>query len=497
MRTRMNHSDKTHLIDYLRTRVRDCNERTALIGKLNDGKTITLNWFELGQALDAVSIWIESKYQSESKYQRMPDTSRCLGYASDNSIGSVIIALACMNLGLIEFPFDHRLTKAEMKKRWSPIGGLWVEPSMAEQYLVSGGKSSTFTSFDLNPNRPPDSPALVLWTSGTTGTPKGVTLSNQNLLGNARAKLKAVPEYPEDRRLNVLPLCHGYARTCDLGTWLISGCTLAVTLGYHGLKSLASSVAPTLLNVVPSLAKRLLTDKEVLGLDQLRLLGCGGAGLGEEDFINWSEGRGVTVIQGYGLTETSPVICSATPAETAPGVVGNFVEGWEHKISEGQLYVRGSHVMRGYWDDPHATQGKIDSEGWLATGDQVEFNPETKQVKILGRVDDVIVLNNAIKIQPQTSERRVNTIGGVCNAILINRQGLELWVDLEPTKESVENQRAEMSHQIRQLLGEKIGLQSYSIHYFSPPLEEAELTLKGTLRREQIMLNRFSNQAGS
>ena len=151
-------------------------------------------------------------------------------------------------------------------------------------------------------------PLSILWTSGTTSEPRAVLLSAAGQFANATAKLNAVPQFESEIRLTVLPLSHAYARTCDFGTWLLSGCTLAVCLGYQGMLRRLERVKPNLINAVPSMASRMLREKP-RNLNRLRLLGCGGAPLDSSDFERW-DSQGVTVIQGYGLTEAGPVICS-------------------------------------------------------------------------------------------------------------------------------------------------------------------------------------------
>jgi long-chain acyl-CoA synthetase len=323
--------------------------------------------------------------------------------------------------------------------------------------------------------------------------PQGVTLSGRNLAGNAAAKLRAVPQSPQDVRLCALPISHAYARTCDLGTWLLSGCTLVPTLGYSGLRRLSPVVVPTLINAVPGLAYRLLEDlPRVAGLDRLRLLGCGGAPISESAFGRWKD-RGVTVIQGYGLTEASPVICSATPENASPGLVGQLVDGWESDIRDGQLFVRGPHTMLGYWNNDRATSQKIDREGWLATGDLVEQDELAGQFRILGRADEVIVLDSANKIFPSTIEREVEAVAGVRHALLVYHDRLQLWFDADEEAEQVIKQA------IGELLREHADCHDCSLHRFPLPLREAsgELTAKGTIRRARIIETRFSNQAGS
>jgi long-chain acyl-CoA synthetase len=475
------------LIDAYRHHVQVRAEHTAVVVDSDDGSKREISWHELGATVDFACRRLLKQFQAD------PSLPRHLGHASDNSLADIVIALASMSLGTIEFPFDHRLDFEEIGRRWNSIGGLWVDAALRNE--LADVKT---TPIDC-PNRiepvpgDPDAPSLVLWTSGTTGTPRGVTLSSRNLAGNAAAKLKAVPQSISDRRLCVLPLSHAYARTCDFGTWLLSGCVLGPTLGYAGLKRSAIGLRPTLINVVPSIAYRMLEDETLRGLDDLRLLGCGGAAISEAAFELWRK-RGVTVIQGYGLTETSPVICSATPENATAGCVGDFVDGWESKIVDQQLFVRGPHVMHGYWDDPSATSDRIDADGWMATGDQVEIDPSHGQLRILGRVDDVIVLDSARKIHPAVVERQVERVPSVHHAMLVKREQLEIWLDHDADRDFEQIQK-EVSGLLESLPeGRRI-----SIYRFEPPLDLAggELTTKGTIRRRQIMVNRFSDQAGS
>ncbi len=393
------------------------------------GEWITSTWIDLDRIV---------RERSESFPVHCVATS-----ATNNSFEQVVDMLAIMRSGAVEVCVDHHhVTDASL----------------------------------------PANAALVLQTSGTTSTPRGVVLTHQNLLGNAAAKLSAVPQSSDDVRLTVLPLSHAYARTCDFGTWLLSGCEWAVTLGFAGLLDLASRVRPTLMNVVPSIAYRLLAEPAgAIGLERLRLLGCGGAAISSNAFEQFAT-RGVTVIQGYGLTETGPVICSATPHNATAGLVGDFVHGWQHQIRGGELFVRGPHVMHGYWGDESATRAKIDSEGWLRTGDLIERDAATGQLRILGRVDDVLVMDNGRKISPSRIEREVEQIAGVEHALLLWRGRLELWIDGTAEESSVLT-----------LLDKHPHCRSVTLSRFATPLsvERGELTVKGTIRRARIISNRF------
>jgi long-chain acyl-CoA synthetase len=455
-------------------------DRVALIVEPSENALRSITWRELSAAVAGFAAELSTQFESD------PAVGRRIGHASDNSYADVVIALASMSIGAVEVPIDHRLQGDEIDRRRKRVGGLWVEFDARKQLPAEFLYSHASTAPSRNGI---GAPSLILWTSGTTGVPQGVTLSQRNLAGNAAAKLAAVPQRRDDIRLCVLPLSHAYARTCDFGTWLLSGCTLALTLGHAGLCRLAPMIRPTLLNTVPSLAYRLLEeDPESLGLERLRLLGCGGAAISQSAFGQWKD-RGVTVIQGYGLTETAPVISSATPEDASPSLVGCLVDGWEMDLRDGQLFVRGSHAMLGYWDDERGTAEKIDADGWLATGDLVEQDASTGQLRILGRVDDVIVLDCGSKVFPSTIQREVEQIAGVGHAILVHRDRLQLWFDADEGAN-----HDEITTAIGQLLDQHRHHGEWEIHRFARPLCEAsgELTAKGTIRRAQILQNRFS-----
>jgi long-chain acyl-CoA synthetase len=207
---------------------------------------------------------------------------------------------------------------------------------------------------------------------------------------------------------------------------------LAISSGWDGWQRLAATLRPTLINTVPSIAMRMLdlppTSPE---LSRLRLVGCGGAALPAEAFerFRW---RGITVIQGYGMTETSPVICSATPENARAGFVGTPVAGWQTRVdAEGRLSVRGEGVMVGYWGDAAGTAQRC-SDGWIDTGDIVEVDPTDGQFRILGRADDRITLSNGRKLYPLPIEQRVMLVPQIRHAILIaDDRHTELWIDVQ------------------------------------------------------------------
>ncbi len=442
----------------------------------------SLTWSQLADRVAALAFAM-AQVRSESSQRIVIRLHR-------NRLSDVCVSLAAMATGSIEVPIDSRRESAHIDSVRQSIDGVWIDDDFVRAAIKKDTRADSIKYLQsLDQVEKPDQPELILWTTGTTASPKGVVLSRRNLLMNAKAKLQAVPQSVNDIRLTTLPLSHAYARTCDFGTWLLSGCMIVVSLGYTGWETIATQFPPTLANVVPSLAYRLLETRHSVALSKLRLLGVGGAPLREDAFEQFRE-RGVTIIQGYGLTETSPVICSATPTNAAAGLVGLPVADCEVELREGRLFVRGPHVMLGYWQDETATRDRIDKNGWLDTGDLAEVDEVTGQYRIIGRADDLIVLPNGNKLHPREIESVVEELSEVEHAMLVLRnESLELWLDLGNTTLD-ERVKALVQSSLSNLAKWK---RPQSVSRFVPPLsaEQGELTHKGSLRRSAVIANRF------
>lgn len=404
-------------------------------------------------------------------------------HESCNAPFDVVIALGCIAAGAIEIPIDSRLPLVMRERVFDQCGGVRWDPSASHQPCLDNGFNVSWLELERCAQRvDTHQPSLVLWTSGTTDQPRGVMLSQHNLTSNAKAKLRAVPQRDDDRRLTLLSIAHSYARTCDLGTWLISGCSWTLDYGRAALDRIKSNSRPTMINCVPVLAReiatRLATGDDALG--ELAVLGCGGAALDPELFADLRR-SGVEVIQGYGCTESSPVICSSSPGETAQGLVGRPIDGCEIQIEDRRLYVRGANVMLGYLDDPAATAAKIDRDGWLDTGDLVEQQADG-QLRILGRADDVIVLSNGFKLHPIAVEQEIVRCHA-CDYAVVVYVDEQLIVAVQG--ETVD--RDEIASTIEPLLPPNT---RYRFEKIDPPLsmQRCELTAKRTIRRSGIRL---------
>ncbi len=406
-------------------------------------------------------------------------------YESRNLPADIVIAIACMASGVIEIPIDARLPTAIRRQISSRSKGIAWETVNKNALPARDDFASALYQLEHCAARvDPHQPSLVLWTSGTTAQPRGVMLSQHNLTTNAKAKLRAVPQCPEDIRLTLLSIAHAYARTCDMGTWLLSGCVWTLDYGTRGLERIDPAYPPTMINCVPVVAReiaaRLASNDQ--RLHQLAVLGCGGAAMDRDLFVNLRQ-HGIEVIQGYGCTETSPVICSSAIGKTAEGLVGPPVDDCEIRIRDRRLFVRGPNVMLGYLDDPEATAAKIDENGWLDTGDLVECQPDG-QLRILGRADDVIVLENGFKLHPLPIEQEIVRNHSCEYAVVLSvNQQLIIALQIETLDQN------EIASTIEPLLPPNT---SYRCEPLVPPLSLArgELTPKKTPRR-RVIATRF------
>lgn len=314
----------------------------------------------------------------------------------------------------------------------------------------------------------PEDLASIIYTSGTTGDPKGVMLTHSNFASNATACCSVFDFLPSDLALSFLPLCHVFQRTVDY-CYYYSGCRvvhipdLSQVVGAFGrLRPTTFAAAPRLYEkvyariqeAVPASRRRLfdwavsrgirafrrrlageptgpwltmtraLADRLVFRQVRNRLGSgwrfsiSGGAPLAAElsEFFN---GIGLPVLEGYGLTETSPVITTNRMADPKPGTVGRPVAGVEVRIAEdGEILTRGPHVMKGYWQAPEQTARTIDAEGWLHTGDLGHLRDDG-YLSITDRKKEIIVTAQGKNIAPQPLENALKQLPSISQAMVI------------------------------------------------------------------------------
>jgi len=308
---------------------------------------------------------------------------------------------------------------------------------------------------------PPQTLASIVYTSGTTGNPKGVMLSHANILDNTYAGASRIPVFPDDLFISFLPLSHTLERTSGYYLPIMTGASVAHVRSLDQLPDDLAAIRPTIIISVPRIFERVhrkirkilaagprwkrrlfdltidvgwrrflhsqgrgdwsplfllwplldwLVAKRILAVlgGRLRLSISGGAPLSPE-IARFFIALGLRILQGYGLTETSPAVSVNTEGDNRPETVGQPLPGVEVMLAaENELLVRGPNVMSGYWGNPEATAATIDSQGWLHTGDQATI-ADSGHITITGRLKEIIVLANGEKVAPAELEMALAT----------------------------------------------------------------------------------------
>ncbi len=357
--------------------------------------------------------------------------------AVSNSPRWILRDLACHTVGAVHVTLDSRLPPAQLDActaQVDPRDTLMDRGSMEELGLDDRSGLAIWRARQMAAvagRVDEKAAATIIFTSGTTGQPKGVMLSHRNLLSNARAKLDASGQSEGDVRMNVLPFSHAFARTCELSTWILAGGRLVLCTDWEQLVAHARSLHPTILNLVPYLARQLADlldqDSRALG-SNMRMLNIGGAAVDRALFDRLAR-HGLPPVQGYGLTEASPCVCANRFGRQLPGVVGEPVRGTEVEIdASGVLRVRGPQVMIGYWRDTAATEAAI-RDGWLYTGDLATRRDDGNFV-IHGRVEDCFTLSTGLQVYPAELERVVLDDPWVEQCVVLGdgQPGITVWI---------------------------------------------------------------------
>lgn len=314
----------------------------------------------------------------------------------------------------------------------------------------------------------PEDVATLIYTSGTTGTPKGAMLTHDNIWSNVYGCFSTILTIDEnDVNLSFLPLSHSFQRMFDYGMFWV-GATTAHVSRFDDVPQALREVRPTIAAAAPrvyeklyarllaasgvkrrlvlwargvalevgkawlekrpvsagmrlqhALADRLVFRKVRAALgDRIRFFVSGSAPLSHE-IAYFFYGAGVTILEGYGLTETSPVTNVNRPDGIRVGTVGPPVPGTEIRIADdGEILVRGRQVMKGYWNSPEATREAIDEEGWLHTGDIGVLDPDGL-LRITDRKKELLVTAGGKNVAPLPIENAAKTSPFVAEALMI------------------------------------------------------------------------------
>jgi long-chain acyl-CoA synthetase len=317
--------------------------------------------------------------------------------------------------------------------------------------------------------------ATLIYTSGTTGPPKGVMLTHRNFCSNVTDALKVLHIGPDDTCLSAAPLSHSFERMAGHYTMLHAGTTISYAESVEKIPEGLREVRPTIMIFVPRLYEKVyarvlenamsggalkrriffwardraeqwanlrldhrpipkglamqkaIADRLVFSKlrartgGRIRFFVSGAAPLNAE-IAKFFFAAGIPIVEGYGLTETTPVI-SANPLEAIRvGTVGPPIPNVEVKIAEdGEILARGPNIMQGYYKKPEDTSEAIDAEGWLHTGDIGELD-EKGYIKITDRKKDLIVTAGGKKVAPQPIEGMLKTNKFVLNAVMVGNK---------------------------------------------------------------------------
>jgi long-chain acyl-CoA synthetase len=338
---------------------------------------------------------------------------------------------------------------------------------------------------------PDDTLATICYTSGTLGRPKGVMLSHGNIITNVRQCQALDMARPDDRFLSILPLSHMFERTGGYYLPLSISATVAFSRGIAQIADDLVSQQPTVIFAVPRIFERFkarieqtlaespfkkrlfdacvdrgarvaaarstFADRCLLPLlrtavarpilarmgGRLRFAVVGGAPL-DPDLARMFGGLGLRLLQGYGMTEASPVIAVNRESDNDPDTVGAPLPGIEVKLSDaGELLVRGANVMLGYWNNDAATRAAIDDARWLHTGDLAELRDG--KIRIRGRAKDIFVMSNGEKFSPQDAEMAIAHDPAFEQAMLIG-DGRPYVILLAVTRETDERALAKRAN---------------------------------------------------
>ena len=323
---------------------------------------------------------------------------------------------------------------------------------------------------DLRSQIQPDDLATLIYTSGTTGQPKGVMLTHENISSNAMTSVQELENFEEGADgeviISFLPLTHVFARALHYA-FMAKGVSVYFT-SPDDLVSALPKVQPTAFASVPRVLEKVyagiqkkITEMEglqktigswALGVARQYRLGeqtglfydlqksladslvfskwrqalggrvkyivVGGAAL-QADLANTLAAANITTLQGYGLTETSPVIAYSRPSRNKPGTVGEPLPGVEVRLADdGEILTRGPHVMKGYYKAPDKTDAVITEDGWFHTGDIGEFD-EDGYLKITDRKKDLFKLSTGKYVMPQPIENRLGSEPLVDKAVVV------------------------------------------------------------------------------
>lgn len=380
--------------------------------------------------------------------------------------------LGIVNSGSVAVPLDVSLPADEMcelidradvtvlvlDEIRKDVGAIVWEKCPKLQYVISMQKeesegsvlsmkqvlANTQAGCDYKPE--PDQLCTIMFTSGTTGKSKGVMLTHRNMAENATCLDMKIPA--RTVILSVLPIHHAYCLSMDILKGLSLGSVICINDSLMRVAKNIKLFQPNMILMVPlmieSMAKKL---EEAAGLppaivkngvfgEQFHTICSGGAYLNPA-YIDLFNQYGITILQGYGMTECSPVISTSVSWNIKKESVGQLIPNCEAKVVDGELWVRGSSVMQGYYKMPEETKEAL-HDGWLATGD-LGYVDEDGFIYLTGRKKNLIITKNGENVSPEELENKLGE-NRLIQEILVREQEGVIEAEIFPDYEYVEKQ---------------------------------------------------------
>jgi long-chain acyl-CoA synthetase len=348
----------------------------------------------------------------------------------------------------------------------------------AEAVTIDASSMDEIAGWPASPDvaqRSDDDTAIILYTSGTTGTPKGAQLTHANMATNASVMVSTLIHLgPEDVVMGCLPLFHAFGQTCAMNTAVLAGACLTLVPRFDPAAALKviERDRVTVFEGVPTMYVAMLdAGAGVADTSTLRLCVSGGAALPLEVLRAFNETFGAEILEGYGLSETSPVASFNHRGDTRAGSIGHPIEGVEMRVVDdegrdvpsgevGEIVIRGHNVMKGYWNRPDATEQAI-KDGWFHTGDMATKD-EDGFFFIVDRKKDLII-RGGFNVYPREVEEVFYEHPAVLEAAVVGlphpRQGEEVGaaVALKPGASAT-------PEELREFVKERVAAYKYPRH---------------------------------
>lgn len=354
------------------------------------------------------------------------------------SLDLIVAHVAALRLGLIVVPANPAYTQNEITRIAAdcqpsgavvdePAKGRWVADAARQPVIVLDASVSFPADADPVLDRATaGDPALIVYTSGTTGAPKGALLSHGNLLASAEAVKLAWRWTSEDRLVLALPLFHIHGLGVGLHGSLSAGAgvVLRPRFDVDDVLDSAARHGGTLWFGVPTMYARFAASPRLAELARFRLCVSGSAPLPPDLFAGIARDSGQRILERYGMTETGMNVSNPYDGERRPGTVGLPLPGVEVRLGEAEeIQLRGPNVLRSYWRRPDETEQAFTPDGWFRTGDVGRFD-EAGYLQIVGRSKDLII-SGGFNVYPREIEELLRSHPNVQDAAVVGRPSAE------------------------------------------------------------------------